>query len=222
MYGEDDRLPISALQHLLFCERQCALIHLERVWLDNALTVEGSFLHRRADDEATESRGDLLTLRTLPIYSKRLGLSGIADVVEFVRVRQDSAEGARIPGRSGRWLLRPVEYKRGRPKAHRADEVQLCAQVLCLEEMFGVPIPSGDLYYGKRRRRTTVEISSALRDLTERTVERLRALLDMRRTPPARYGPHCEMCSLASACMPKVSRSAQRYLAAEIHSQVHS
>jgi CRISPR-associated exonuclease Cas4 len=138
MYVEDDLLPISALQHLLFCERQCALIHVEQVWAENRLTVEGRHLHERVDGGEHETRGGLRTARALPIRSLRLGLAGRADVVEF-----HASEGAAGPPR-----VVPVEYKRGRPKSHRADEVQLCAQALCLEEMLGVHVAAGALFYG--------------------------------------------------------------------------
>lgn len=216
MFDEDELLPISALQHLLFCERQCALIHLEGIWLDNSLTVEGTHLHRRADDGPTESRRDLLIVRALPIRSRHLGLTGRADVVEFGR-ESNALGGATLPGREGRWRPRPVEYKRGKPKGHRADEVQLCAQGLCLEEMFDVSISAGDLYYGARRRRTEVDFDPELRLLTRERVARLRSLLNGdERVPAARFEPKCESCSLRPACMPSARRSARAYLRIEL------
>lgn len=216
MYSDEDLLPVSALQHLLFCERQCALIHLEGIWLDNALTVEGSYLHRRADEGPVETRGDLVIARAVPLRSFRLGITARADVVEFLRLDGDEADGAPLPGRAGRWRPRPVEYKRGRPKEHRADEVQLCGQALCLEEMFGARIESGALYYGARRRRTEVPFDDVLRTLTEKSVTRLRELLSGVVTPPARFEPKCESCSLMPACMPKVSSRVGTYLNTEL------
>jgi len=215
---EDRLLPISALQHLLFCERQCALIHLEGLWLDNALTVEGTHLHQRADDASVETRGDTVVARAVPLRCFRLRLAGRADVIEFSRSAPGDESGTAVPGLSGRWRLKPVEYKRGRPKAHRADEVQLCAQALCLEEMLRTEVSSGDLYYGARRRRTEVVFDSALRDLTEETTVRLRALLSTEVTPAPTFGPKCESCSLMPACIPRASSKVAAYIARELRS----
>jgi CRISPR-associated exonuclease Cas4 len=131
MEDEDDLLPISALQHLVFCPRQCALIHIERAWAENRLTAEGGLLHARVQSGETTTRGALRVLRALPLVSHRLGLTGYADVVEIHR-----AEG-------GGERAFPVEYKRGTTKAHDADRVQLCAQALCIEEMIGLPVTEG-------------------------------------------------------------------------------
>jgi CRISPR-associated exonuclease Cas4 len=211
VYADDELLPLSALQHLLYCERQCALIHQEQTWVDNRLTVEGTRLHRRADEEVEEARGDLLVVRSLPIRSARLGLSGKADVVEFRRM-PDGA-GTVLSGRAGRWSPAPVEYKRGRPKRHRADEVQLCAQALCLEEIFELTVPRGDLYYGKRKRRTEVSFDRDLRLLTEAAAGRLHTLLATSTPPPAEYEPwKCDSCSLISVCLPKADPSTGGYI----------
>lgn len=216
MDEEDTLLPISALQHLLFCERQCALIHLEGLWMDNALTVEGSHLHQRADGASVETRGDTVVARAVPLRCFRLGLTGRADVIEFSRSAAGDESGAAVPGLSGRWRLKPVEYKRGRPKAHRADEVQLCAQALCLEEMLRTEVNSGDIYYGARRRRTEVVFDSGLRDATEQATARLRALLTAEVTPAPRFGPKCESCSLMPGCLPRVSSKVAAYMAREL------
>ena len=164
-FTEDDLLPISALQHLLFCERQAALIHLEQLWAENTLTVQGRHLHERVDTAPGESRGDVRFARALPLRSLRLGLVGRADLVELHRIPADAAEagepGASLPGVPGVWRPFPVEYKRGRPKPHHADLVQLCAQALCLEEMLGTPVPAGALFYGETRRRHDVAFDAA-------------------------------------------------------------
>ena len=149
-FAERDLLPLSALQHLVFCERQFALIHVEQVWTENVLTVEGRQLHEQVDGGEAEARGEVRIARSVPLRSLRLGLTGRSDVVELRR----SADGVEIPGVSGRWRPYPIEYKRGKPKPHRADEVQLCAQGMCLEEMLGVEVPLGALFYGTTRRRT--------------------------------------------------------------------
>jgi CRISPR-associated exonuclease Cas4 len=217
LFAEDDFVPLSGLQHLLFCERQAALIHLERIWVDNSLTVEGTHLHERADGGEIESRGDLRIVRGLPLRSARLGLSGKADVVELRRLGPDEEAvggGASLPGLSGFWRPFPVEYKRGRPKSHRADEVQLCAQALCLEEMLGVAIPAGALFYGQPRRRMEVAFESTLRQITEEAAVRLHALFASGITPKPAREPKCDRCSLLDVCLPEApASSARRYLA---------
>jgi CRISPR-associated exonuclease Cas4 len=205
MFAEDDLLPLSALQHLLFCERQCALIHVEQLWADNRLTVEGSHLHQRADSGQDESRGGVRIARGVPLRSLRLGLIGKADVVEFHRAAQGADE----------WQPLPVEYKRGKPKRDRSDEVQLCAQALCLEEMLGIPVPAGALFYGTTRRRLDIVFDAPLRALTEATAARLHALLRASVTPPAVKEPKCDSCSLIHHCLPpdrRRARSAAGYL----------
>ncbi len=215
MFTEDDLLPLSALQHLLFCERQAALIHLEQLWAENVATAEGRQLHERVDSGEGESRGDLRVARALPLRSLRLGLAGKSDVVELRRLPEgDVSGGAVLPGVSGRFRPYPVEYKRGRPKSHRADEFQLCAQGLCLEEMFGAEVPAGALFYGQTQRRQEVAFDSELRSLTEGAAARLHALLRSGRTPPPVREPKCDRCSLLDLCLPAApARSAERYLA---------
>jgi CRISPR-associated exonuclease Cas4 len=225
MYDEADLLPISALQHLAFCERQWALIHLEGMWAENPLTVEGHHLHDRTHKPETESRGDQRVARGLRLRSLRLGLSGIADVVEFHRMAEvpkayasqpnQTPAGVNLPGVPGKWRPAPVEYKRGRPKLGPYDEIQLCAQALCLEEMLGVCIPAGFLFYGEPRQRHEVELTGGLREQTEKLAARLHELTRAGKTPPARYEKKCESCSLLTLCMPKTTdgrKSVGRYL----------
>ena len=211
MYNEDDLLPLAGLQHLAFCERQCALMYLENEWAENVLTTEGGILHERVDEPATEVRGNLRIARALRLRSLRLGISGRADVVEFHKAADQA--GVALSGVRGSWQPLPVEYKRGRPKSHRADEAQLCAQALCLEEMLGVTVPKGALYYDTPKRRVDVEFDDVLRRETESLAERLHALIGAGTTPPARYEKRCRSCSLLPVCMPKVAgRSARAYL----------
>jgi len=204
MFTEDDLLPISALQHLLFCERQCALIHIEGLWAENRLTVEGKHLHEKAHEgPSCERQGDVKITRGLALRSFRLGLFGKADVVEF-----HAAGGAHRPF--------PVEYKRGKPKPHDADRVQLCAQALCLEEMLGMEVPRGALFYGKKRRRFDAEFNASLRSATESAAKRLHQLVASGETPRARREPKCERCSLLHLCLPEGTGpdcSPARYLA---------
>jgi CRISPR-associated exonuclease Cas4 len=223
---------------MLFCERQVALIHMERLWVENRFTAEGRLLHRKTDRAPSETRDGLRITRSLPVHSYRLGVFGICDVVSFKppdndagshrsllksiqhevqrrRVSQtlsDQKEGtdsaaetgpaANHPSPFAGWQIIPVEYKRGSPKQHQADEVQLCAQAMCIEEMLGVQIPVGELFYGKRQRRSSVVLSDSLRVLTAETAQRLHALIDSGRTPSALREPKCQTCSLISVCIP--------------------
>lgn len=223
MYAEDDLLPVSALQHLVFCERQCALIHIEQVWKDNSLTLQGSNLHERTHDTAPrrESRGTLIITRGLPVRSLRLGLIGVADVVEFHRASLDASEiqtaqrpALSLPGTEGVWVPFPVEYKRGKPKPALCDEVQLCAQAICLEEMLAVAVPEGALFYGSIQRRHDVSFSHDLRSATEAAAARLQELLRGGVTPRAEQQPKCRSCSLLDLCRPDATgptRSASAY-----------
>ena len=201
-YTEDELLPISALQHLQFCERQCALIHLEGVWAENRLTAEGRLMHARVHEAGDESRVDVRIVRGLRLRSLRLGLVGQADVVEFHR-------------QGDVWTPFPVEYKRGRPKPELCDEIQLCAQAICLEEMAGVAVSEGAIFYGLPRRRHSVALSDMLREQTAQTASRLHTLMDAGVTPAAQYEKRCENCSLLNLCMPKVAgrgKSAVQFL----------
>lgn len=200
---DDDLIPISALQHYLYCPRQYALIHIERQWAENRHTAEGRVLHDRADTPGAEQRRGVRTVTALPLSDSVLGVAGVADVVEFRKA--DAGQ-----------LICPVEYKRGRPKRHRADEVQLCAQALCLESMLGCQVPEGALFYGQTRRRTSVVFDDDLRRLTRDTIQATRALFESRRTPTASYEPRrCDACSLIDLCQPKElgrKRSVQQWL----------
>ncbi len=183
---EDALIPLSALQHYLFCPRQCALIHVEQLWAEDGATAEGRLLHERTDAGKPDRRAGMKTLRALSIRSARLGVTGKADGVEM--------HGA---------TPYPVEYKRGRPKTHRADEVQLCAQAICLEEMFGVAVPEGALFYGETRRRMVVPFDPALRTLTATVAADTRRMITAQITPPPVYTPACEKCSLQDICRPR-------------------
>ena len=187
--AEEVLIPLSALQHYLFCPRQCALIHVEQMWADDGATIEGQLLHQRVDDGRTTLRETLRVVRGLTLRSFVLGVIGRADVVEF----QGDPERPF-----------PVEYKRGRPKKHRADEVQLCAQAICLEEVFNCQIPQGALFYGTTRRRLTVQFDAELRHLTAETAAAARMMIQTGHTPRPVWRPaSCSRCSLESLCQPK-------------------
>lgn len=218
MFSDDDLLPLSGLQHLAFCQRQWALIHLEGQWAENRLTAEGRVLHERVEEGGRESRGDMLITRAVPLRSGRLGLSGKADVVEWHRTGEGECGAVALPSKAGRWRPFPVEYKRGRPKPGHMDEVQLCAQALCLEEMLGVRIPAGALYYGQPRRRVDVAFDEPLRAETETLATRMHALFAAGQTPIARYEPKCKGCSLRERCLPETAGTGRvaRYLDKEV------
>jgi CRISPR-associated exonuclease Cas4 len=187
----DSPIPISALQHAVYCMRQAALIHIERVWAENRFTAEGRVLHDVAHEiGARKSRG-ARRVNALPLASLRLNIAGVADVVEF------------LPGADGETPF-PIEYKRGKPKLHRADEVQLCAQGVCLEEMTGRPVPEGALFYGETKRRVVVPFDAELRKLTEDTATAFGALVAEGRTPPPVWkASRCRACSLIELCRPQ-------------------
>lgn len=200
MYTEDDLLPLSGLQHVAFCERRWALVHLERQWAENLNTAEGELLHERAHSAKIESRPGALIRRTLPLRSLRLGLSGQADVVEFVPGEQ----GIAMPHRKGLWQPCPIEYKRSRDShGEWAYRVQLCAQAMCLEEMLGVSIAMGCIFDGKRKRRDEVALDASLRSRVEELAARMRLLFDTRQTPAPCYEKKCEGCSMISICEPR-------------------
>lgn len=203
-YSEDDLIMISALQHYVFCPRQCALIHIEQVWAESRLTAEGRIMHERVHEEGNESRGSVKIARGVPLRSLRLGLVGVADVVEFHRV-----EGKV-------WQPFPVEYKRGKPKPDHSDSIQLCAQAMCLEEMLDIAVPEGALFYGKTRRRHDVIFDDLLRAEVEKTAQNIRKLITSGFTPEPVYTKRCESCSLVAECLPKQigrHKSVKRYLA---------
>lgn len=211
-YTDDELLALSGIQHFCFCRRQWALIHIERQWEDNLRTVEGEAVHKRVNDPFfAESRGDVVISRAFPLVSYVLGLYGVADVVEYIR----SEDGIALSGREGLWAIRPVEYKRGKPKIDERDEVQLCAQAMCLEEMFEIYIDRGEFYYDEIRKRVPLLFSAELRDKVCSLSEEMHVLFKEGVTPPADPSRKCNLCSLQDVCMPKITRknlSVRRYV----------
>lgn len=229
MFTEDQLLPLSALQHWLYCPRQCGLIHLEQVWAENKFTAEGQVLHNKAHEGDDESKAGVRITRSMSVSSFALGISGQCDIVEFHpgeagNLRSEISDLKGIASGTAHELSRgnfkfqisnlkstprvvPVEYKRGKPKSHRADEVQLCAQAMCLEEMLGVTITRGCLFYGEKKRRTVIEFDPPLRQLVTETAAALHAMIDSRETPLAEYeSRRCDACSLIDLCQPKAMR----------------
>lgn len=208
---DDALIPLSALQHFLYCPRQCGLIHVEQLWAESQHTAEGRLLHEKADKPRMERRRGVRTVTGMPLAEPALGITGVADVVEF-HMGLDAVERPY-----------PVEYKRGRPKAHQADEVQLCGQALCLEHMLNCHIPEGALYYGETRRRVVVSFDEALRRLTRETIDATRGMIMSGRTPSAVYSPKlCDNCSMIDLCQPNLlqrGESVQHWLREQLKSE---
>jgi CRISPR-associated exonuclease Cas4 len=204
-YSDEDLLMLSGIQHIAFCQRQWALIHMEQQWSENVLTVEGHHLHERVDDPfETETRGNVITLRSVSLTSYKFGLYGRADVVELVQAGEKDVNSIEIKGKQGRWNMIPVEYKRGKPKPDERDEVQLCTQAMCLEEMYDIHIHEGYLYYGETRHRHEVEFTCRLSELVEGYSRRMHEIYKSGITPAPLFKPHCKSCSLVDICLPKV------------------
>lgn len=204
MYTEEDYLRLSGIQHFAFCRRQWALIHIEQQWEENYRTTSGELMHKKAHDEASfEKRGPMLIVRGLRIASHELGLSGQCDVVEF----HQAEDGITLYGYDGKWKPIPIEYKRGQPKENTEDELQLCAQAFCLEEIFQTTIPQGYLYYGENRHRSLVAFSDELRTEVREKSEEMHNLFRKGYTPKAKHSKHCKACSLENLCMPKLQKN---------------
>jgi CRISPR-associated exonuclease Cas4 len=202
-YREDQLLALSGIQHFYFCRRQWALIHIERQWVENVRTLEGRLLHQRTDDPFfTEKRHGVLIARAMPVVSYQLGLYGICDVVEC----RQSPEGVRLHGQEGAFLPMPVEYKRGQAKPDQRDEVQLCAQAICLEEMLSVKIQKASFFYAKTRMRVAVKLTPTLRELVKKLSSEMHACFERGYTPKVRPKKGCRACSLREVCLPKLTR----------------
>lgn len=218
MYVEDDLLLLSGIQHIAFCKRQWALIHIEQAWEENVRTIEGKHLHEKTDDPfEDETRNDLRVVRAMPIVSYKLGLRGVADVVEFHR-EKEPVEGmvCQLEGRRGWWRPVPVEYKRGRPKPDDRDAVQLCAQAMALEEMLGIKLEVGMLFYGQTRHRQEISLDEVLRSRTTALASQMHHMMGEGITPKAEKKKHCSLCSLVEKCQPDLTkrhRSVKSYLA---------
>jgi CRISPR-associated exonuclease Cas4 len=208
MYAEEDFIQLSALQHFIFCPRQCALIHIEQLWSENVLTAEGRIMHENVHKEFSGNVANVKITRGMPLNSFSLGLSGKADVVEFVNLMDEK-----------RCRPYPVEYKRGKPKADNSDKVQLCAQGICIEEMMDLEVPEGALFYGKTRHRSTVIFNDSLREETEKISLELHKFIKEGKTPLPSYSKKCDPCSFFNECLPKIlskKRTVRKYLLNEI------
>ncbi|MBN2039376.1 MAG: CRISPR-associated protein Cas4 [Spirochaetes bacterium] len=193
MYSDDDYIMLSAINHYVHCPRRCGLIHVYGLWSDNMFTSRGNIMHERADSEENEWRDEKHIVRSLIVISKRLGLSGKADIVEFT-----DDDGIIIPY--------PVEYKSGKPKKNISDSAQLCAQAMCLEEMMNLSIEKAAFYYGTPRKRYEIDITEGLRNATEDIIIKVHDMVKNRKVPEAKYEKKCNTCSLKDLCMPGTGR----------------
>lgn len=221
MYTEDEMLMLSGIQHFVFCPRQWALIHIEQVWAENRLTVEGQLLHERTDNPFyRQKNGSSVSLRSVAIASRRLGLYGFTDVVELYP-SQEAENSITHPSYPGFWKPCPVEYKHGHTKPDERDEVQLAAQVICLEEMHQIKIDRGYLFYGETRRREEVIVDERLRLFTQQCADEMHSVFKMRDVPHAIKSSKCSNCSLLDICLPgnKKRTTATNYLKKNLYEE---
>ncbi|MEE0419288.1 MAG: CRISPR-associated protein Cas4 [Lachnospiraceae bacterium] len=203
-YKEDDYLMISGIQHFMFCRRQWALIHIEQQWDENVHTVAGELMHKKVHDPyLKEKRKDLIITRALPVSSRKLGISGECDVVEF----QKCEDGIQLYGHRGLYKIYPIEYKKGSPKIGEEDILQLTAQALCLEEMFSTAIPEGAIFYGETRQREVIAITDERRAQVEDMFKEMHQYFARQYTPKVKYTKSCNACSLKNSCLPKLGRA---------------
>ena len=210
LFKEDDLVSISALSHICYCDRRFTLIHLEQSWEENRFTAEGKVLHERVDTEHHESRRLFKQEYGMPVRSLKFGLIGKCDLVELWYTKDGSVE-----------KVSPVEFKRGRKKADDTDRVQLCAQVLCLEEMFGIDIECGQFYYLQEHRRTNEIIDAPLREKTKMLIERIMKIREIGKTVAAKYEKKkCDNCSMMDLCMPKSAGTGHKQVRRFIEAQL--
>ncbi|RYL95922.1 CRISPR-associated protein Cas4 [Sporolactobacillus sp. THM7-4] len=202
---------LSGIQHFQFCRRQWALIHIEQQWEENVRTIEGQYLHRNADKPFTrEKRGDKLIVRAMPVKSRRLRITGICDVIEFVRDK----DGVEINGAEGKYKAYPVEYKHGKPKLDDSDILQLTAQAMCLEEMLLCEINTGYVFYNELKRRIKVDLTNSYKEKVKQMVSEMHDYYKHQHTPKVKTGPFCKNCSLQNVCLPKLmsKQSVRNYI----------
>lgn len=203
-YREEDYLMLSGIQHFAFCRRQWALIHIEQQWSENERTVAGELLHKNAHAPFfDEKRKDVLITRAMPIFSRKMGISGECDIIEFIR----SEEGVPLYGHRGLFQIHPVEYKKGKPKDTPIDILQLTAQAMCLEEMLSAQIETGDIFYGETKRRQEVVFTLELRAQVQGYFEEMHQLYNRRYTPKVKWSKSCNACSLKDICLPKLGKT---------------
>ncbi len=218
-YKEEEYLMLSGIQHFKFCRRQWALIHIEQQWEENVHTVVGELMHKKVHDPyLKEKRKDTIVVRALPISSRKLGISGECDVVEF----EKSESGVTLFGHRGLYSIYPVEYKKGKPKITEEDKLQLMAQAMCLEEMFSTTIEEGSIFYGETRRREEVIFTKELREEVEKMLKEMHQYYERGYTPKVRKNKTCNSCSLKDICIPNLEKtsSVSNYIAKSLEEEI--
>lgn len=218
-YNEEDFLSLSGIQHFAFCQRQWALIHIEQQWEENLRTIEGELMHKSAHDGyKAQKRGDIIISHGMSVFSRRLGINGVCDIVEFFKDKN----GVEIFGRGGKYNAYPVEYKRGEPKENDIDILQLVAQAMCLEEMLCCTIDEGSIYYGETRHRLKIAIDDTLREKVTNLFNEMHAMYNRRYTPKVKPSKSCNACSLRDFCLPKLckNKSAKDYITKNLKEEV--
>lgn len=218
-YKEDDYLMLSGVQHFKFCRRQWALIHIEQQWEENVHTVTGELMHKKVHDPyLKEKRKDTIIVRALPIASRKMGISGECDMVEFHKCE----DGVTLFGHRGTYSIYPVEYKKGKPKISEEDKLQLMAQAMCLEEMFSTKITEGALFYGETRRREVVTFTQELREEVKKMFEEMHQYYARGYTPKVKKSKACNSCSLKEVCLPKLEKtgSVSNYITKSLEEEI--
>lgn len=216
-YREQDFLALSGLQHYFYCKRQWALIEVERQWIENIFTAEGRLLHDRVDEKFKEYKEDVIIERSVSLRSKKLGIYGVADVVEFYK----SDRGIKLPQEQGLWLPKPVEYKRGKPKENICDKAQLCCQAMCLEELFEIEIENGYLFYWQIRRKIPVVFDEYLRKAVINACEDMHYMIENGITPEIPEKVKCKNCSMLDVCIPDVLKRKKGKVTKYIYDNIH-
>ena len=197
----EDRIPLSSIKQYSYCKRRFGLMFIDNEFIDNFKTIEGNILHEKVNDPFfKEKRGEKYYSRSVPVYSDRLNLYGIVDIIEFI----NDKNGVTIPTHKGLWRLNPIEYKNGKPEKSRADELQLCTQTMCLEEMFGTMITSADIYYGRLKKRVNIDLTDELRQTVDRIVADIHDLIEKAIIPEKPENQNCSLCSMIDICMPRI------------------
>jgi CRISPR-associated exonuclease Cas4 len=222
MYSESELIPLSTIQHYMFCSRRCALVHTEKMWSENKQTVLGSVFHEKAHSGETENRHGLRIARDLRIRSFKMGLIGKTDVVEFHLQEPNSPNGVIFDGIKGTWRVFPIEYKIGKIRIEDEYEQQLCAQAMCIEEMLSTSIYSGALYYGSSHKRKDVVFDEQLRDATKKTACNVHILLQSGITPPSLKNKRCYHCSMLDICMPDIANGFMNKYVENIYNSIEN
>lgn len=203
---EESMLMLSGIQHYVFCPRQWALIHIEQQWAENKLTAEGMIIHRNVDNpDYRQMNNGKITLHSVHVASMELGIYGICDAVELMPAKEGDSFISH-PKYEGRWMPYPIEYKHGCSKTSDCDRLQLVAQVMCLEEMYGITIPQASLFYFKTRKREIVPIDAQSRDMVRTCVDEMHQLYEKGMIPPPIVKPYCKKCSLVDICLPQMHK----------------